>query len=359
MLFRVARGRSATPGVPAPLRYRRFCDLGRPTPAAPIGRLPLPFRMPSRPQRVDPSSDHSLPHAAVMRFGTAGAQDPAPVRTTSPRSGDHGAPNRVSGAALRAGATQAGGTHGGGAHGVAAPLRTGRRRLHATHAAPTHAAGAAVLRVAVDAPPEPPVWRAATKRAVDIVGALLGLALSTPLLLLLAPLLRLEAEGSILFGQARVGRGGRIFRCYKLRTMCADAETQLVDDPALRADYEANGFKLPAGADHRVTPFGRLLRVTSVDEIPQFWNVLRGDMSLVGPRPIVPNELSHYARREEILLSVRPGLTGAWAVRGRSRIGYPERAAIELEYVQCWTLWGDLAILARTIIAVLQRRGAY
>jgi lipopolysaccharide/colanic/teichoic acid biosynthesis glycosyltransferase len=141
--------------------------------------------------------------------------------------------------------------------------------------------------------------------------------------------------------------------------MCAEAEALLENDPALRAEYLANGFKLPTHGDRRVTALGRVLRTTSLDELPQFWNVLRGEMSLVGPRPIVPEELAHYGPHHAVLCSVRPGVTGAWAVGGRSRIGYPARAQIELEYVRGWSLRRDFVILARTVGVVLQRHGAH
>jgi lipopolysaccharide/colanic/teichoic acid biosynthesis glycosyltransferase len=199
----------------------------------------------------------------------------------------------------------------------------------------------------------------ATKRLIDVVGATVGLLLALPVMLILAIAIKIHSPGPVLFAQTRIGRGGRLFRCYKLRTMCVDAEHRLAADEALRGEYERNHFKLPAHADDRITALGRFLRTTSLDELPQFYNVLRGDMSLVGPRPVVSAELAHYASTRDVLLSVRPGITGAWAVRGRSRIGYPERAAIELGYARSWTIRGDLAILARTIGVVLQRRGAY
>lgn len=197
------------------------------------------------------------------------------------------------------------------------------------------------------------------KRTLDLVGALAGLILTALLLAVLALLVRLGSPGPVFFAQARVGRGGRVFRCYKLRTMRHDAESLLCSDPELRSTYERNGFKIPCDADHRVTPLGRVLRLTSCDELPQLWNVLKGEMSLVGPRPLVVRELAHYPGADrDVLLSVRPGLTGAWAVGGRSRVGYPERAAMELDYVRQWTLGRDLVILGRTVGAVLARRGA-
>ena len=204
-----------------------------------------------------------------------------------------------------------------------------------------------------------PLAARALKRAVDLAGALVGLLLTAPLLAVLAVLVRLGSPGPVFFAQARVGRGGRVFRCYKLRTMRHDAESLLRTDPELRATYERHGFKIPCDADHRVTPVGRLLRLSSCDELPQLWNVLKGEMSLVGPRPLVVRELGHYPGTDrDVLLSVRPGLTGAWAVGGRSRVGYPERARMELEYVREWSIGGDALILLKTIGAVLARRGA-
>jgi exopolysaccharide production protein ExoY len=230
---------------------------------------------------------------------------------------------------------------------------TGRKQRRAA------ARASLALTPAVDAPAPVAAWRLAIKRALDVAGALAGLLLAAPLLAVLAVAVKLASPGPVLFGQLRIGQGGRRFTCYKLRTMCADAETRLAADDDLRASYEANHFKLPARHDPRVTALGRFLRVTSLDELPQFWNVLRGDMSLVGPRPIVEAELEHYGTSRDVLLAVKPGLTGAWAVQGRSRIGYPMRARIELEYARGWTLRGDLGILVRTVGVVLQRRGAY
>jgi len=202
-------------------------------------------------------------------------------------------------------------------------------------------------------------WRAALKRVVDVIGALAGLAMAAPFVLLLAPLIKLASPGPVLFAHTRLGRDGRPFRCYKLRTMCADAEACLEADPLLRAAYFANGFKLPSDADRRVTRLGRFMRLTSLDELPQFWNVLRGDMALVGPRPIVDDELLNYPVRDRrVLLSLRPGITGAWAVGGRNRLPYPARAQVELDYVRRWTFGRDLSILGRTLGAVLGRRGA-
>ena len=194
--------------------------------------------------------------------------------------------------------------------------------------------------------------RTSVKRTMDIALALLGLVVAVPALLLAALAIRLESRGSPLFGHVRIGRGGRRFRCWKLRTMTADAELRLQQDAALFEAYQRNDFKLPEDSDPRVTRVGRLLRQSSIDELPQLWNVLVGDMSLVGPRPLVADELRHYAGEVLTLLSVRPGLTGAWAVSGRHHLAYPRRAEIELAYVRKHSLGRDLRILLRTASAV-------
>ena len=150
-----------------------------------------------------------------------------------------------------------------------------------------------------------------------------------------------------------VTRGAQRFGCLKLRTMQVDAELQLETDDVMYADYVRNNYKIPEDQDPRITRLGRLLRRTSLDEVPQFWNVLLGDMSLVGPRPLVPSELEQYpGARQRLLLSMRPGLTGAWAVSGRHGVGYPERCEIELGYVRSWSLTGDVRVLVRTIRAL-------
>lgn len=192
------------------------------------------------------------------------------------------------------------------------------------------------------------------KRAIDIVGAIVGLVVSAPVLLVLAVLIRLESKGSPFFRHTRVTTGGRRFGCLKLRTMNENAEQHLERDESLYAEYVRNNYKIPEDQDPRITKLGWFLRRTSLDEVPQFWNVLAGDMSLVGPRPLVPSELEHYrGARQRLLLSMRPGLTGAWAVSGRHGVSYPERADIELSYVRSWSLAGDVLVLLRTFRAIM------
>jgi exopolysaccharide biosynthesis polyprenyl glycosylphosphotransferase len=197
------------------------------------------------------------------------------------------------------------------------------------------------------------------KRVLDLVGASVLLVLLSPLMLAVAVALVVGSPGPVVFGQRRLGRYGRSFKCFKFRSMYTDAEQRLAIDPELHAEYVRNGFKLPEGQDPRITPLGRILRRTSLDELPQLWNVLRGEMSLVGPRPIVPAEIRHYQEDGQMLLLLQPGITGLWQVSGRSNLAYPERTDLELEYVERWTLGRDLRILAATVPAVLQRRGAH
>jgi lipopolysaccharide/colanic/teichoic acid biosynthesis glycosyltransferase len=194
----------------------------------------------------------------------------------------------------------------------------------------------------------------AVKRVLDVMGALAAVVITAPIIAFLSLLIALESRGAPLFRHVRVTRDGRRFGCLKLRTMYANAEERLESDEALYEAYLNNNYKIPEERDPRITRIGRVLRRTSLDELPQFWNVLVGDMSLVGPRPVVPPELEHYpGARRRLLLSMRPGLTGAWAVSGRHGVGYPERADIELAYVREWSLRTDLMVLIKTLRAVL------
>jgi exopolysaccharide production protein ExoY len=197
------------------------------------------------------------------------------------------------------------------------------------------------------------------KRALDLVLASLLLVILSPLFAGVAIALMITSHGPVIYGQRRLGRYARSFRCFKFRSMYTDAEQRLANDPELYAEYVRNDFKLPDGRDPRITPIGRVLRRTSLDELPQLWNVIRGEMSLVGPRPIVPAEIRHYRDDSQMLLLLQPGITGLWQVSGRSNLAYPERTNLELEYVEKWSLGRDLRILFATGPAVLARRGAH
>lgn len=202
-------------------------------------------------------------------------------------------------------------------------------------------------------------WQLALKRMLDVAGATVGLLLLSPVMVVIGLCIRLDSGGGVIFGQTRLGAWGRPFKCLKFRSMRSDAEQILRSDPALYRRYIGNHFKLPEREDPRLTRVGRFLRRTSLDELPQLFNVLFGHMSLVGPRPIVPDELDHYGGGAPLFLSLRPGITGAWAVNGRSQVGYPDRAGLELEYIRNWSVGSDIGILLRTIPAVLAARGAY
>jgi exopolysaccharide biosynthesis polyprenyl glycosylphosphotransferase len=198
------------------------------------------------------------------------------------------------------------------------------------------------------------------KRCFDVVGSVLLLLLLAPIFLLVAVMIKLDSPGPVFYRQERIGQRGRTFRILKFRTMRIDADAYLASlieqDPRLRAEYEAL-HKLTN--DPRVTPIGRLLRAASLDELPQIMNVLKGDMSLVGPRPIVEAERHRYRHEATALVDVRPGMTGYWQISGRSNVSYAERVRLDLAYVRNWSLGLDILILAKTARALFHRQGAY
>jgi lipopolysaccharide/colanic/teichoic acid biosynthesis glycosyltransferase len=202
--------------------------------------------------------------------------------------------------------------------------------------------------------------RPAAKRAIDILGAGAVLLFCLPIFAVLALLVRMDG-GPVFYAHERVGRGGRLFGCLKFRSMVADADRRLAAllerDPAARQEWEATR-KLKN--DPRVTWVGRMLRATSLDELPQLLNVLRGEMSLVGPRPVQAAELAaFYGPSSQHYLQVRPGITGPWQVSGRNDTSYAQRVALDVQYVMHPSLLTDIKILLRTPAAVLARRGAY
>lgn len=195
-------------------------------------------------------------------------------------------------------------------------------------------------------------------RALDLFVSSLGLIVALPLFLLIALAIKAEGRGPIFYSQWRVGRGGELFRCWKFRTMTVDAAQRLIDllatDPEARAEWERD-HKLRR--DPRITALGNFLRKTSLDEIPQLLCVLKGEMSLVGPRPIVEQEVWRYGRYFADYRSVRPGLTGLWQVAGRNDVSYRRRVALDVTYIRNRSLGLNLKILVLTIPAVLMRRG--
>ena len=200
-----------------------------------------------------------------------------------------------------------------------------------------------------------------TKRALDVAGAMVGLLLSIPILAIAMLAIAIESRGPVLYHQIRIGRDGRQFRVHKLRTMRVDNDDRehgayvaaLIDGSAPR-----HGDLFKIRDDPRCTRVGRFLRESSIDELPQLWNVLLGEMSLVGPRPSTPAEaalMDAVARRRQ---DVKPGMTGLWQVCGRSRLGYDEMIDLDLRYVGTWSPLGDLGILVRTPLAVFRRETA-
>jgi Undecaprenyl-phosphate galactose phosphotransferase WbaP len=198
------------------------------------------------------------------------------------------------------------------------------------------------------------------KRALDILGAGVGLVLLSPFFLIVALMVRADG-GPAFFAHQRVGRGGKLFGCLKFRSMVVDSQARLeallANDPAARAEWEATR-KLKN--DPRITRIGRFLRSTSLDELPQLINVLRGEMSLVGPRPVQEAEIDrYYGASAAHYMAVRPGITGLWQVSGRSETSYESRVALDVAYVSRPSLLADLSILLRTPVAVVSRRGAH
>ncbi|MGB7240878.1 MAG: sugar transferase [Sulfitobacter sp.] len=198
------------------------------------------------------------------------------------------------------------------------------------------------------------------KRTFDIIFAIIGIVLLLPLLLLVAIVVKITSRGPALYGHKRIGYGGLVFKCWKFRSMMTDGkdvlERYLEAHPEEKAEWVKNR-KLKN--DPRVTRIGRVLRAYSIDELPQLLNVLVGEMSFVGPRPVVCDELNKYGSAAVHYLSARPGVTGLWQISGRSDVCYSERITLDSQYVQSWSFTQDCAIIARTIPAVVSAKGSY
>ncbi|AZB44999.1 sugar transferase [Bacillus sp. FJAT-42376] len=195
---------------------------------------------------------------------------------------------------------------------------------------------------------------------MDITGSLIGLIVAIPIFIVIILFYQLkENKGPIFFSQNRIGRNGKKFKIYKFRSMVVDAEEKLKSNLTLYEKYIRNNYKLEPNEDPRITKLGLFLRKTSLDEIPQLLNVLKGEMSLVGPRPVVEEELQEYQEQTSLFLSVKPGVTGYWQTCGRSNVSYPERVNIELYYVFNKSIKLDVVILIKTVFVVVLRRGAY
>ena len=200
------------------------------------------------------------------------------------------------------------------------------------------------------------------KRLFDVLFSLVVLILFSPVYLLLALLIAISSPGPVFYVQQRVGKSYKPFGCIKFRTMVKNADERLLDMMAtssqMRQEFEDN-FKLKH--DPRITWIGKFLRLTSLDEFPQFLNVLKGDMSVVGPRPLVPEELSKYGRHIDKVLTIKPGITGLWQVSGRNDIPYPQRVQIDVYYVNSRNFWLDLWVIVKTVgvVIVIKNNGAY
>jgi lipopolysaccharide/colanic/teichoic acid biosynthesis glycosyltransferase len=197
-----------------------------------------------------------------------------------------------------------------------------------------------------------PAW----KRGMDVVLSALALVVVSPLILFVIVAIRLESPGGAFYVHKRVGRGGVTFRCWKFRSMVngADQERQRLED-----QNEASGLIFKMRHDPRVTRVGWLLRRSSIDELPQLWNILKGDMSMVGPRPPLPEEVALYSARERRRLAATPGLTGLWQVTGRARHDFDEMIDLDLRYIERITFMDDLKIIVRTVRTVLKADGSY
>lgn len=199
------------------------------------------------------------------------------------------------------------------------------------------------------------------KRLIDITGAIIGIALLIPttILIYIVSIFLKENDGQLFYTQKRIGKNGKYFKLYKFRSMCKDADDKLAkylaENEEMRKEFRETQ-KLQN--DPRITKIGNFLRKTSIDELPQMINILKGDMSFIGPRPIVDGEIDKYENNKEKFLSVKPGLTGYWQVNGRSTTTYEERMKLELYYVNNQSLWLDVKIFFKTFVTVLKKEGA-
>lgn len=196
-----------------------------------------------------------------------------------------------------------------------------------------------------------------TKRFIDIIGSLVGLILLSPLFLVVAILMKKEEpKGPIFFSQIRVGKNEKVFKMYKFRSMCVDAEEKLAE---LLKHNEVEGAMFKMKDDPRVTKVGKFIRKMSIDELPQLWNVLKGNMSLVGPRPPLLREVAEYTEYDKQRLLVKPGCTGLWQVSGRNEVGFDEMVALDIKYIKNLSIIHDAKIIFKTIGIMIKPNGAY
>ncbi len=207
-----------------------------------------------------------------------------------------------------------------------------------------------------DEPRNDCVNQAKFKRVIDITASLMGLLLLSPIMLLVALLIKMTSRGPVLFSQVRIGQGGKKFRLYKFRTMVVNSESL---KGQLKKLNEKSGPVFKIKKDPRITKIGGILRKYSIDELPQLWNIVKGDMSVVGPRPPLPDEVAQYKIWQTRRLATKPGLTCIWQVSGRSRIEFEDWVRLDLRYIDSWSLWLDIKLIFKTFRVVLTGDGAY
>jgi lipopolysaccharide/colanic/teichoic acid biosynthesis glycosyltransferase len=194
------------------------------------------------------------------------------------------------------------------------------------------------------------------KRYFDVINSIIAIIVLSPFYLIIAIIVKLDSQGTILFVHERLGKAGKRIKVYKFRTMATNAEQMLKNMPAeMKREFEEN-FKFEN--DPRITKVGKFLRESSLDELPQLINIIKGDMSIVGPRPIVEREIGKYGKYGHKLLAIKPGLTGNWQVRGRSDTTYEERVKLDMDYIDTRSFWRDIVIILKTVGVVLKRVGA-
>ena len=194
-------------------------------------------------------------------------------------------------------------------------------------------------------------------RVIDIIGSGIGLILLSPLFLVVAFLIKIEKpQGTVFYSQERVGKNEKTFKMYKFRSMCMDADERLKE---LLDQNEVEGAMFKMKNDPRITKVGKFIRRTSIDELPQFWNVLKGNMTIVGPRPPLPREVEEYTEYDRQRLYVKPGCTGLWQISGRNDVGFHDMVDLDIEYIQQQSLWNDIKIMVKTIVVMLHPNGAY
>lgn len=195
------------------------------------------------------------------------------------------------------------------------------------------------------------------KRTIDIVGSLLGLIVLSPLFIIISYMIKKEDSGGpVFFSQDRVGKDGKLFKMYKFRSMCVDAEERLA---LLLEHNEVEGAMFKMKNDPRITKIGKFIRKTSIDELPQLWNVLKGDMSLVGPRPPLIREVTEYSEWDKQRLFIKPGCTGLWQISGRNNLGFQEMVTLDLQYIINQNIFSDFVIMIKTVVIIFNRKGAF